>query len=268
MPEPILLLAEYGYLIVIAWVVADQAGLPLPALPVLFAAGVLAGSGSLDIYLVSTVAVAAALATDVAWYAVGRRYGNSMLKVLCKLSMEPDYCLRQAGITFQRFGAATLVASNYIPGLQTVIAPLAGVANVPFAGFLGLRLVGNALWVATFVLPGYLLADRAAELLSQSSEIATIAGVVVVAGLVAFAVYKFVRRQLFLRVVKTGGVHPEELHVAIESDQVPHIVDLRSRRDIEEFPHVIPGAAVVPLEEIDDHLEMLSQKRDLVLYGT
>ncbi len=55
------LLAEHGYLIVLVWVAADQAGLPIPAIPVLLAAGVLAGTGSLDLLAVCGVATGAAM---------------------------------------------------------------------------------------------------------------------------------------------------------------------------------------------------------------
>ena len=79
------LLTEYGYLIVLVWVFVDQAGLPIPAIPVLFAAGVLAGSGSLNIVLVCAIAIFAAMASDLSWYVIGRRKGLPVLKFLCKL---------------------------------------------------------------------------------------------------------------------------------------------------------------------------------------
>ena len=58
MPELTLLIA-YGYLILLAWVFADQAALPLPGEPILVGAGVLAGTGSLDIVTVLLVATGA-----------------------------------------------------------------------------------------------------------------------------------------------------------------------------------------------------------------
>lgn len=262
------LLAEYGYLIVLVWVLADQAGLPTPALPVLVAAGVLSGTGSLDLLAVCSVATVAAMGSDLAWYAVGRRKGIPVLKMLCKLSMEPDFCVRQAGVTFERYGGVALLTSNFVPGLQTIAPPLAGVAGVPLPAFAGLRLTGTILWVLAFVLPGYFLADQAAALLSQSSAILTAVAITVAAGLVAFVLYKFARRQWFLRAVRIGGVLPEVLQDELASDATPHIVDLRSRRELEAFPHVIPGATVIPVEEIDDHVEALREKRDLILYCT
>ncbi|MEE8244761.1 MAG: VTT domain-containing protein [Pseudomonadales bacterium] len=267
MPE-LTLLIEYGYLILLAWVFADQAALPLPGEPILVGAGVLAGTGSLDIVTVLLVATGAALSADLAWYAIGKWRGRSILKFLCKLSLEPDYCVRQTGVTFQRYGPATLLVSNFVPGLQTLIPPLAGVFGVPFLPFAGMRLVGTVIWVATFVLPGYYFADQAAELLDQSSQVLTGIAVALVAALLAYIAYKFARRQWFLRALRVDVVKPEALKQELDDGALPHIVDLRGRLEIESFPHTIPGASVIPIEEIDDHLEALSQKRDLILYCT
>lgn len=267
MPE-LTLLAEYGYLIVLVWVLADQAGLPIPALPVLLAAGVLAGTGSLDLFLVCGVATLAAMGSDLAWYAVGKSKGIAVLKALCKLSMEPDFCVRQAGFTFQRYGALTLLTSNFIPGLQTIAPPLAGVTGVSLPTFFGLRLAGTIVWVLVFVLPGYFLADQAADLLGKSTELISTIGITLAVALAAFVIYKFVRRQWFLRAVRVGSVHPNALHDEFTTGTTPHIVDLRSLQELEAFPEIIPGATVIPVEEIDDHIETLRQKRDLVLYCT
>ena len=86
--------------------------------------------------------------------------------------------------------------------------------------------------------------------------------------MLAFIAYKFVRRQWFLRALKVDVVNPETLKKELDAGELPHIVDLRGRFEIESFPHTIPGASVIPIEEIDDHLEALSQKRDLILYCT
>ena len=267
MPE-LSLLIEYGYLILLIWVFADQAALPLPSEPILVGAGVLAGTGSLDIVILGLVATGAALSADLGWYAIGKRRGRPILNFLCKLSIEPDYCVRQTGVTFQRYGPVTMLVSNFVPGLQPLVPPLAGVFGIPFIPFAGLRLAGTVIWVATFMLPGYYFADQAAAFLSQSTEILTGAVVAFGLALLAFIAYKLVRRQWFLRALKVDVVNPEVLKKELDAGELPHIIDLRGRLEIESFPHTIPGASVIPIEEIDDHLEALSQKRDLILYCT
>ncbi len=55
MIEVLQFLIEHGSVVIFAWVALDQAVLPLPTLPLLLAAGALAGTGELS--LVRVVAV-------------------------------------------------------------------------------------------------------------------------------------------------------------------------------------------------------------------
>src|SRR2546421_3900679 len=88
-------LVQYGYVVVFGWVFAEQIGLPLPAVPVLLAAGAMAGSGRLNIILVLAMAVVASLASDAIWYWIGRTGGGRVLGFLCRVSLEPDSCVRR-----------------------------------------------------------------------------------------------------------------------------------------------------------------------------
>jgi len=72
-------LVRYGYLVVFGWVFADQIGLPIPAMPVLLAAGAIAGTGRLSLVLVLVLAGIASLVSDVIWYWIGRLGGGRVL---------------------------------------------------------------------------------------------------------------------------------------------------------------------------------------------
>jgi membrane protein DedA with SNARE-associated domain len=87
LPEHILLL--YGYLLLFAWVLVEQLGIPLPATPVLLAAGALSAEHELSFAFAFLAGLAASLLADTAWFLIGRRYGHHVLRVLCKLSLEP-----------------------------------------------------------------------------------------------------------------------------------------------------------------------------------
>ena len=87
------ILATHGYLIVFVWVFLDQAALPLPAIPVLIAAGALVATGALDLWWVIAAASFAALLADVIWYQLGKRGGDKAISYVCKLSLEPDSCV-------------------------------------------------------------------------------------------------------------------------------------------------------------------------------
>src|SRR5262245_7324221 len=120
-------LEQYGFLILPALVVAEQIGVPLPAVPALLAVGALAAHGRGNVPLVLGAISAVALTVDFGWYALGRRRGASVLRKLCRLSLEPDSCVRHAEGIFARHGARGMLAAKFLPGLTTVMPPLAGI---------------------------------------------------------------------------------------------------------------------------------------------
>ena len=97
----ITLVQQYGLWLVFFNVLALQAGLPLPAYPVLIVAGAYAAMGGNPLWELVVVGVAAALVADTGWYLAGRRFGVSILRVLCRVSLSPDGCVRQTEIDFR-----------------------------------------------------------------------------------------------------------------------------------------------------------------------
>ena len=83
-------LIHHGYVVLFAWVAAEQLALPVPSEPVLLAAGVLAGAGLLRLPSAIAVGVAASLLSDVIWYEIGRARGSQVMRLLCRISLEPD----------------------------------------------------------------------------------------------------------------------------------------------------------------------------------
>ena len=87
MTEFLPFLMEHGYIVVFVWVFLDQAGLPLPAIPVLLAAGVLVGMGEMSLTLVLLLVLLGSVPVDLFWYWLGRLRGARVLHLLCILSM-------------------------------------------------------------------------------------------------------------------------------------------------------------------------------------
>src|SRR3979409_2170657 len=87
------LLSQYGLAIVFANVLIEQIGIPVPAVPTLVIAGALAADGRLSTPLLFAVAIAACSIADVSWYVAGRRFGSRVMKLLCAISLTPDYCV-------------------------------------------------------------------------------------------------------------------------------------------------------------------------------
>src|SRR5690348_10434496 len=88
-------LIHHGYTVVFIGVLLEQMGLPIPASPILLAAGALAGLGRFSFGEALALAAGAAVIADLAWYEMGRRKGHSILKLMCRISLEPDSCVRR-----------------------------------------------------------------------------------------------------------------------------------------------------------------------------
>jgi membrane protein DedA with SNARE-associated domain len=120
------LIAHYGLALVFVNVLLTQGGAPVPAVPTLILAGAWTVHGDLGPAGIVGVSVAATLLGNVPWYFAGRRYGYPVLRALCRISLEPDSCVRRTEEVFGRRGAMSLVAGKYIPGFATIAPPLAG----------------------------------------------------------------------------------------------------------------------------------------------
>jgi membrane protein DedA with SNARE-associated domain len=158
--ETIQFLVQHGYALLFAWVLVEQIGLPVPAIPLLLAAGTLAGSGKMNLALAVGSAIIAALVADLFWYYLGRYRGSRVLKLLCRISLEPDSCVRRTEDVFTRHGAQSLLIAKFVPGLNTAAPPLAGIFHMPVSRFVLFDGLGAFVWAATFTGLGYIFSDQ------------------------------------------------------------------------------------------------------------
>ena len=156
---------EYGLISVFAVVLVQQLGAPIPATPVLMLAGAHAAADPLyGVYALGLAILASALGS-LPWFWAGQRYGHGVLKLVCRISLSRDSCVRQTENLFQRYGASALVAAKFIPGLARVGPPLAGTFRFGVGGFLLFYGVGNALWAGAGLAAGLVLHDQIGWLL-------------------------------------------------------------------------------------------------------
>ena len=92
------------------------------------------------------IPVAASLPPDLAWYYLGRVKGGQVLGFLCRLSLEPDSCVRSTENLFHQHGARALLVAKFIPGFSTVAPPLAGIVGMRVTSFLVYDAAGAFLW--------------------------------------------------------------------------------------------------------------------------
>lgn len=259
-------LITHGYLVVFLWVLAGQAGVPVPDGPLLLAAGALAGAGNLSLWLLVALSVAASLISDCAWFLLGRRHGVRVLAILCKISLEPDSCVRRTQIAFASRGSLTLLMSKFVPGLGLVAPPLAGMTRMPFTRFLVLDGVASLVWSVAFLLPGYLLHDQLEALADRFATtgawlLAMFGGVVV-----GWIVWRWSLRRRFLRELQMARISPLDLHRLMQDGGEVFVVDLRHDGDVEYDPFIVPGALRLTTETLDDRHAEIPRDRDVVLY--
>jgi membrane protein DedA with SNARE-associated domain len=198
------LFEQYGLVILPALAIAEQVGIPLPAAPVLLAVGALAAHGRVNIALVLVTLSVATLATDLAWYELGRRHGASVLERLYRWSSRPEECRRGAAALFARHGARSMLVAKFLPGLTTILPPLAGVFAVGRVRFVLYDLAGVLLWAVTWLSAGYFFSDGIALIANRASALGHLVGLVVVAiGLIGYALFRHRRRRR--RVAQLAG---------------------------------------------------------------
>jgi membrane protein DedA with SNARE-associated domain len=262
------LLGRYSVVILPALVVAEQVGIPLPAVPALLGVGALAAKGHASLPLAIAAIVAVALPVDLLWHELGRRRGASVLSNLCRLSVEPDSCVRRTENLFLRHGVKTLLVAKFLPGLTTVMPPLAGLFRVPRLRFACYEVVGVVFWAGFWSGIGYVFSDAIEVVARRASSLGRALGLVVAVALVAYVLLKYVRRQLFLRRLRIARITPEDLKQRLDAGQEVVILDLRTPLDVAAAPYVIPGARWVTTDALDEHAAEIARDRDLVVYCT
>src|ERR1700681_2637180 len=134
--------------------------------------------------------MAALLIGDSAQFWLGRYSGWALLGFLCRLSMNPETCILRSAESFYKRGKVTLVIAKFIPGINTMAAPLAGSMKMRFGQFLRLDFAGALLYSSTYLLVGYLSRDFLAATLTGFHQAGRAMEVVVFAALIVYAIYR------------------------------------------------------------------------------
>jgi membrane protein DedA with SNARE-associated domain len=261
-------LLHHGHVVLLVWVFAEQAGVPVPSLPLLLAAGALAGSHQLNIFASLFIVALAAVAADSIWYQLGLRKGIKVLQFLCKISIEPDSCVRRTEGVFSKQGARSLIFAKFLPGLSTVAPPLAGVFQMRARRFLLFDAAGSLLWGATFLGLGYAFSGEIERIAERAASLGGWLIVVLLAAFASYLGYKFIARRRFMRELRIARITVEELKEKLDAGEEVVIVDLRHSMDFEADPETIPGAFRMDAQELEERNDRLPRDREIILYCT
>lgn len=250
-------LMSHGGPVLFAIVLAEQAGLPLPAAPWLLAAGALAAGGTLNPVLAVTLTALACVAADLVWYYVGRRGGRRVLRLFCRLSLSPNSCVGGSKNLFARHGAQGLVAAKFIPVLGGVMPPLAGALGMSAIRFLVFDGLGSILYGSVYITAGFVFHNQLHQMGALLNQLGFSALLLIGVLVPAYIGFKIIRRrratvERALRgssaYVKTQAA--EELVTAKDGAGVPSSVPL-------------PGERLEPLAFPNSALALMSAQSEL-----
>ncbi len=268
MHETVAQLAKHGYVVLFAWVAAEQLGLPIPAVPVLIAAGVLSALGQLTLPGAFALGVLACVIGDSAWYGIGKWKGTAVLQTLCRMSLEPESCVRQSSNFISRHGARALTIAKFIPGIGAMAVPLAANSNVALVSFILYDLLGCVAYVGGYLVLGRLLGDKIDQLDVVAGSLKTATAGFAVLGTVAILGWRYRQRRKFLSDLRMSRIQPEQLMEMLDRGENPYIVDLRHPLDFLPDPRVIPGAVRMSPDEVTARQQEIPRDREIILYCT
>jgi membrane protein DedA with SNARE-associated domain len=264
------MMARHGYALTFILLLAEAIGLPFPAAIALVAAGAAVASHTLLGSGVLLAAMVALLLGDSAQFWLGRYTGWALLGFLCRLSMNPETCILRSAESFYKRGKLTLVIAKFIPGINTMAAPLAGSMKMRFGQFLRLDMAGAMLYSLTYLSVGYLSRDFLAATLNGFHAAGRAMEIVVVLALIGYAGY---RASQFLRHKKyrvMPRVQAQELAARLASGDKDRVViiDVRSHGYYDIGAERIAGSIRIEPNNLDEEIKNLSKDKDIYLYCT
>lgn len=265
MQQLVSLLEQYGLSFVFLHVLAEQAGIPLPAYPTLIVAGALLAHASYSGTELLFAAVAAAMLADLGWYLAGSRLGRPVLRTLCRISLSPDSCVRQTESIYLRWGAPSLLLAKFIPGFAAVATALAGSIGTRLWVFLLFDGLGALLWAGLAVALGVAFRDAVNDVIDVLDQLGRWGLVTIAAAFALLVALKWWQRQRFYRQLRMARISVDELHDLLDRGELPVILDVRSPLAQGQGGR-IPGAIAIDAQRFADTPPGLSANGEVIVY--
>jgi membrane protein DedA with SNARE-associated domain/rhodanese-related sulfurtransferase len=234
------LIEQYGLWLVFANVLALQIGLPVPAYPALIVVGAFSTRGDFSLLQVVGVAVCASLLADLIWFFAGRRFGRRVLRLMCRLSLSPDSCVRQTERIYERWGAPSLMFAKFVPGFAAVATGMAGAMRTSLVRFVLFDAIGALAWSGLAASLGWLFRNAVDDVIVALAQAGRWGLGLLTSALVAYVLLKAIQRRRLIQMLRMARVNVAELADMLRRGQHPLIVDVRSPASQSEGR--IPGA--------------------------
>ena len=270
MSEIVSLISRHGYVVIVALVLAEAIGLPVPAAVALVAAGAAVGSHVLRAEIMLPLTLAAMLLGDTLLFVAGRYTGWSLLGFLCKVSANPETCILRSAESFYKRGKVTLVVAKFIPGVNTMGPPLAGSMRMRPGQFLAYDLMGACLYILAYFAVGFLGRDFLKTIDTSFQTAGHTIEEVLLLGVVVYVIYRLwlVRKNRVYRVVPR--VQVQELIEKLKSEEAGNImvIDVRSHGYYDPEAARIKGSIRIEPNNLEQELQRIPPEKDIYLYCT
>ncbi len=262
------ILHQYGYSFIFLAVFAENLGLPIPSYPLILVAAALAAPLHLRLPVIFIVCIFAALAGDGLWYQLGRSRGRPILRWLCSLSLSPDSCVHRTERSFQKYGIKSLLVAKFVPGLNTVAPPLAGMLKVTPLRFIAADLAGITLWAGSAMALGRAFRTEVEWVIEWLAAFGNTGALILAVLLAGWLLLKWLERWQFYRLLERSRISAPELKERLDRGEAIVIVDLRSDLGYHGDGIKIAGAIWIPPEDFEERYTEIPRGRPVVMYCT
>jgi membrane protein DedA with SNARE-associated domain/rhodanese-related sulfurtransferase len=265
MQHVVSVIEQHGLLVVFLNVLLAQSGLPVPAFPTLMAAAALVAQSRYQVPAIILSGVSGSMIADLAWYWSGQRHGRRILGLLCKISLSPDFCVRQTETVFAKVGPWSLLFAKFVPGLSTISVAMAGATKMSLPVFLLLNGTGALLFVSVPVVLGWIFQNAITDILITLANFGKFGVLAIFAALGLYLLARWWRRQAFIRQLRMHRITVDELRGLIDEGQELLILDVRPK-EVRAQEGTIPGAVPAHPEDIDPVVTTYPRELEIVVY--
>jgi len=263
------LVAHHGYWLVFGIVLAESLGFPMPAALALVGAGAAIASGLLRAPLVLCLAFAGLLIGDLSLFFLGRYTGWALLGALCRLSINPETCILRSAESFYKRGKITVMIAKFIPGLNTMSAPLAGSMKMRFWQFLRLDAVGAVAYILAYGALGFIFRDFLAKITRSFQTAGRLLAETLITAAIVYIAYRIALYGKYKISDVVPRVQVQELARRVQSeDSKVLLVDVRSHGYYDSGAERIRGSVRLEPNNLAEELKNWSTDKDVYLYCT
>jgi len=266
MNELMALLAAHGPLVVFFATLATRLGAPVPAVPFLIVAGGLSVGGQVSFLAVAVAAVLGNILGDGVWFLAGRRWGYRVMRLLCRISLSADSCVKRSESILGRWGGVSLIVAKFVPGVSVVAPPMAGALGMSNLRFLSYEAVAALIWTLVFLAVGRAFNAVIQDVLSVLSRVGLAAALVCGAALLVFLAWRYHRRRMALRADDVPRMDVRTLLTRMAAGTGPLVIDVRSAEAQALDGHTIPGAVSPQLKRLTKEFRAQAEGRELVVF--